>query len=81
MILMHLLALMGNNGIGRLGLPGARCARHPQRPHFVDYIGGLIDEFAKVLAGLFKIIETLFDVSIRPDSAPVWKPGVAAPTA
>ena len=31
----------------------------------------------KVLAGLFKIIETLFDVSIRPDTAPVWKPGVA----
>ena len=30
----------------------------------------------KVLAGLFKIIETLFDVSIRPDTAPVWKPGV-----
>jgi len=26
----------------------------------------------KVLAGLFKIIETLFEVSIRPDSAPVW---------
>ena len=31
----------------------------------------------KVLAGLFKIIETLFDVSIRPDTAPVWNPGVA----
>ena len=30
----------------------------------------------KVLAGLFKIVETLFEVSIRPDSAPVWKPGV-----
>ncbi len=26
----------------------------------------------KVLAGLFKIVETLFDVAIRPDSAPVW---------
>jgi oligopeptidase A len=26
----------------------------------------------KVLAGLFKIIETLFEVSIRPDTAPVW---------
>ncbi len=30
----------------------------------------------KVLAGLFKIVETLFDVSIRPDHAPVWHPGV-----
>ena len=30
----------------------------------------------KVLAGLFKIIETLFEVAIRPDNAPVWKPGV-----
>lgn len=26
----------------------------------------------KVLAGLFKIVETLFDVTIRPDDAPVW---------
>ncbi len=31
----------------------------------------------KVLAGLFKIVETLFEVSILPDTAPVWKPGVA----
>ena len=31
----------------------------------------------KVLAGLFKIVETLFEVAIREDSAPVWKPGVA----
>ena len=31
----------------------------------------------KVLAGLFKIIETLFDVAIRPDKAPVWNPGVS----
>ena len=31
----------------------------------------------KVLAGLFKIIETLFEVSIRLDSAPVWHPAVA----
>ena len=31
----------------------------------------------KVLAGLFKIIEILFDVVIREDQAPVWKPGVA----
>lgn len=31
----------------------------------------------KVLAGLFKIIETLFDVAIRPDAAPVWNPAVA----
>jgi oligopeptidase A len=31
----------------------------------------------KVLAGLFKIVETLFEVSILPDSAPVWKPGVS----
>jgi oligopeptidase A len=30
----------------------------------------------KVLAGLFKIVETLFEVSIRADKAPVWKPGV-----
>ena len=30
----------------------------------------------KVLAGLFKIIETLFEVAIRKDEAPVWKPGV-----
>ncbi|MBX9835788.1 MAG: M3 family metallopeptidase, partial [Burkholderiaceae bacterium] len=30
----------------------------------------------KVLAGLFKIIETLFDVAIRPDTAPVWHPAV-----
>jgi oligopeptidase A len=31
----------------------------------------------KVLAGLFRIVETLFEVEIREDSAPVWKPGVA----
>jgi oligopeptidase A len=30
----------------------------------------------KVLAGLFKIVETLFEVSIVRDQAPVWKPGV-----
>ena len=30
----------------------------------------------KVLAGLFKIIETLFEVGIRPDQAPVWHPAV-----
>ena len=30
----------------------------------------------KVLGGLFKIIETLFEVSIRPDTAPVWHPAV-----
>ncbi len=30
----------------------------------------------KVLAGLFKIIETLFEVVVSPDTAPVWKPGV-----
>ncbi len=30
----------------------------------------------KVLAGLFKIIETLFEVTISQDMAPVWKPGV-----
>ena len=30
----------------------------------------------KVLAGLFKIIETLFEVTIHRDTAPVWKPGV-----
>ena len=31
----------------------------------------------KVLAGLFKIVETLFDVAIRPDTAPTWHPAVA----
>jgi oligopeptidase A len=31
----------------------------------------------RVLAGLFKIIETLFEVSIRRDAAPVWHPAVA----
>ena len=31
----------------------------------------------KVLAGLFKIIETLFEVTIHKDTAPVWKPDVA----
>ena len=30
----------------------------------------------KVLAGLFKIVETLFEVTIRRDIAPVWNPGV-----
>ncbi|TYK69888.1 M3 family metallopeptidase [Comamonas sp. Z3] len=30
----------------------------------------------KVLAGLFKIVETLFEVSIRRDEAPVWNPCV-----
>ncbi len=30
----------------------------------------------KVLEGLFHIIETLFEVSIRPDEAPVWHPSV-----
>ena len=30
----------------------------------------------KVLEGLFKIIETLFEVTILKDLAPVWKPGV-----
>ena len=30
----------------------------------------------KVLAGLFKIVETLFEVAIRPDQAPVWNPAV-----
>jgi oligopeptidase A len=30
----------------------------------------------KVLAGLFKIIETLFEVAIRKDQAPVWNPAV-----
>jgi oligopeptidase A len=31
----------------------------------------------RVLAGLFHIIETLFDVTIRRDQAPVWHPAVA----
>jgi len=30
----------------------------------------------KVLEGLFHIIETLFEVTIRPDTAPVWHPSV-----
>jgi oligopeptidase A len=30
----------------------------------------------KVLQGLFQIIETLFEVQIRPDQAPVWHPSV-----
>ncbi len=30
----------------------------------------------KVLEGLFQIVETLFEVAIRPDDAPVWHPGV-----
>jgi len=30
----------------------------------------------KVLAGLFKIVETLFEVSIEADTAPVWNSGV-----
>jgi oligopeptidase A len=30
----------------------------------------------QVLQGLFHIIETLFEVAIRPDTAPVWHPGV-----
>jgi oligopeptidase A len=30
----------------------------------------------KVLDGLFRIIETLFEVEIRPDVAPVWHPSV-----
>jgi oligopeptidase A len=30
----------------------------------------------KVLAGLFQIVETLFEVAIRRDSAPVWHPSV-----
>ena len=30
----------------------------------------------KVLEGLFNIVETLFEVTIRPDSAPVWARGV-----
>ena len=31
----------------------------------------------KVLQGLFKIIETLFEVSIQADTAPVWHPSVS----
>jgi len=30
----------------------------------------------KVLAGLFQIVETLFEVAIRPEQAPVWNPSV-----
>lgn len=31
----------------------------------------------KVLSGLFQIVETLFEVAIRPDTAPTWHPGVS----
>ncbi len=31
----------------------------------------------KVLVGLFQIVETLFEVRIKPDQAPVWNPSVA----
>ena len=31
---------------------------------------------SRVLDGLFRIAETLFDIEIRPDSAPLWHPGV-----
>ncbi|MFZ2737990.1 MAG: M3 family metallopeptidase [Burkholderiaceae bacterium] len=31
----------------------------------------------KVIEGLFKIVETLFDVVISPDSAPIWHPDVS----
>ena len=31
----------------------------------------------RVLAGLFKIVETLFEVAIRADAAPAWHPAVA----
>ena len=30
----------------------------------------------KVLEGLFRIVETVFEVRIRPDTAPVWHPSV-----
>jgi oligopeptidase A len=30
----------------------------------------------KVIEGLFRIVETLFEVAIRPDAAPVWNDGV-----
>ena len=30
----------------------------------------------QVLGGLFRIIETLFEVQIKPDSAPTWHPDV-----
>ena len=32
--------------------------------------------FPKVLSGLFKIAETLFEIAIRPDTAPVWNSNV-----
>ena len=32
--------------------------------------------YPKVLSGLFQIAETLFDISIRPDNAPVWNSSV-----
>ena len=37
------------------------------KPYFVQ---------ERVLDGLFRIIETLFEVRIRPDAAPVWHPSV-----
>ncbi|RJG04080.1 M3 family metallopeptidase [Noviherbaspirillum sedimenti] len=30
----------------------------------------------KVIEGLFRVVQTLFEVDIRPDSAPVWQPDV-----
>ena len=43
-------------------------SEHEVKPYFTA---------PKVLAGLFKIVETLFDVAISKDSAPVWNAGVA----
>jgi oligopeptidase A len=42
-------------------------SEHEVRQYFTDEV---------VLEGLFRIVETLFEVSIRPDSAQVWHPTV-----
>ncbi|MCF8210717.1 MAG: M3 family metallopeptidase [Rhodoferax sp.] len=66
-------------------------ALHDPQPWDLPYIGEKLKEqryafseqevkqyftLPKVLAGLFKIVETLFDVAISRDQAPVWNPGV-----
>ena len=68
---------------------GASWASPTRRPGTGRYIGEKLKEARysfseqevkqyftapKVLAGLFKIVETLFEVTIRRDCAPVWNP-------
>ena len=56
------------------GKPVIETLKRVSRSGLRNYRGK--DALPKVLEGLFKIVETLFDVVIRPDSAPVWNPGV-----